>query len=162
MATSTPSGSINVLDTLLDWIADGADVAARNVERLWRTQLEGCRDWMEAMTSRQTPPLAWGECHIDQSLHLGCQLFVVQVAALTNSMCVFERAVAETQRTMLTRLDACDKTSRPMRSAICFSGSAFDSMSKATRQVANFASNRFSAATVSAFQQARDCMIEAT
>lgn len=160
MATSHASGSTNMLDVQLDWIADGADVAARNVERMWRTQLEGCRDWMEAMTSRQTPPIARVECHLDQSLHLGCQLFVVQVAAFTDGMYMFERAVAETQRNWLTRIDSTD-TNKPVRSAVCFSGSAYDSMSKATRQVANFASNRFSAAAVSAFQQARDCMVEA-
>lgn len=156
--------SAAMLDVQLDLVSNSTEVAVRSAERLWRTQVEGCQDWVQAMQTQPEPAAGKVDLHLDQGVHLGWQLFVAQVAAMTDSMHLLERAVAETQRNLLCRIDQ-NKTGKPalepVRSAVCLSGTAYDSMSKATRQVANFASNRFSAAAVSAFYQAREHIAQA-
>jgi len=153
-----------MLDVQLDLVSNGTEVAVRSAERLWRTQVEGCQDWVQAMQTQPEPVAGKVDLHLDQGVHLGWQLFVAQVAAMTDSMYLLERAVAETQRNLLSRIDqnkAGKPAFEPVRSAVCLSGTAYDSMSKATRQVANFASNRFSAAAVSAIYQAREHIAQA-
>ncbi|QDQ27814.1 hypothetical protein FNU76_16495 [Chitinimonas arctica] len=148
------------LEQQIDFLSEGADLANRNFERLIATQFDGCRDWMKAV-NEQTEPVDRLEHHLDQGLHLGCALFVAQISAMTDAMQLLERTLAEQQRGLLSTLDKQpDGLGEPMKKAVCISSCAFDSMSKATRQVANFASNRFAAAAVSAFQQAKDKMAE--
>ncbi len=166
MANSTaawplPKTAPTTLNTQLDLLAGSTDLAVRSTERWWQTQLDGCRDWMDTLVTHPQSPCSQVEQHIDQSLHLGWGLFVAQVAAITESMQLIERAMAENQRALLSRLVEVNAPA-PVRSAICLSGTAYESLSKASRQVANFASNRMSAATVSAFQQACDKMSEST
>ncbi|MBV1776631.1 hypothetical protein KSF73_13015 [Burkholderiaceae bacterium DAT-1] len=146
-----------------DWMSSGTDLAMRNTERLFGVHIEGMREWMSTLESENAPPARQIEKHLDQALHLGCEYWVTQVSAVTDSMHLFERALAETQREWLHSFDQHEVAApalHPVRSAICFSGCAYDSMSKATRQVANFASSRFSAAAISAFQQACDRLAE--
>lgn len=148
------------LEQQFDRFNEGADLAGRNFERLLATQFDGYRDWVAALNVRSAPAERL-EQHLDQSVQLGCSLFVAQISAMTDAMQLLEKSVAEQQRNMLASLDAQPATlGQPLKQAVCVSACAFDSLSKASRQVANFASNRFAAATKSALQQARDKLSE--
>ncbi|HEY9103174.1 hypothetical protein [Chitinimonas sp.] len=161
MNAPTAAWALPGLEQQFEFLSEGADLANRNFERLIATQSDGCRDWFRAVTG-QTTPNARLEHHFDQSLHLGCAMFVAQVSAMTDAMQLWEKNWAEQQRNLLSELGKQpDNVGEPLRKAVCVSACAMDSMSKATRQVANFASNRFAAAAVSAFQQARDKITEA-
>ncbi|GAB3243986.1 hypothetical protein [Chitinimonas naiadis] len=160
MNAPTAGWALPGLEQQFDFLSEGADLANRNFERLIATQSDGCRDWFKAVTG-QTSPNARLEQHLDQSLHLGCAMFVAQVSAFTDAMQLVEKSWAEQQRSLLNQLGSQpESVSEPLKKAVCVSSCAFDSMSKATRQVANFASNRFAAAAVSAFQQAKDKIAE--
>lgn len=163
MAYQNSVWSLQMLDMQKDFMTGGAAVASRSVERLLHAQMEGCREWADVLATPPTASSACVERHIDHSLHMGWQLFVAQVAAITDGMQLVERAVAESNRNLLSQIESSPGTQpalQPVRCAVCFSSSAYESMSKATRQVANFASNRFSAAAVSAFHQACDRISE--
>ncbi|MFC4159672.1 hypothetical protein [Chitinimonas lacunae] len=150
-------------DLGLDLFNNGADLAMRNAERWWTAQIDGCREWLECISETDCQPTRKVERQMDHAVHFGCELLVAQVAALNDSLHLVERAVAESQKTLLQRLDlpgAVKPALAPVRSAVCVSGCAYDSMSKATRQVASFASSRFSAAAVNALHQARDKITE--
>lgn len=154
-----PRAAIN-LEHQLELINEGADLASRNFERLVSTQFDGCRDWLNSVNAVQTPANRL-EQHLDHSLQLSCAMFVAQVSAFTDAMQLMERAVAEQYRGVLGHLATQpNEVGQPLKQALCMGGCGYDSLSKATRQVANFASNRFAAAAVSAFQQARDKMSE--
>ena len=155
----TASWALPRLDQQLALWNEGADLASRNLERLLSTQLDGYRDWMRAIQKPQ-PPASPLEGHLDHGLQLGCTLFVAQVSAVTDAMQLAEKAWADQQRDLLGQLGSDPRVAEPVRPALCLSACAADSLSKATRQVANFASNRFAAAAVSALQQARDKMAE--
>lgn len=162
MNAPTAAWALPRLDQHLEFLNEGADLANRNLERLISTQYDGCRDWFRAV-SGEADPAERLEQHVDQSLQLGCALFVAQVSALTDAMHLVERTWAEQQRSLLAGLNnQPEAVGQPIKRALCVSGCAYDSMSKATRQVANFASNRFAAAAVSAYQQARDKLAEAS
>ncbi|MDN3575557.1 hypothetical protein QWZ03_02065 [Chitinimonas viridis] len=162
MNAPTAAWALPRLEQQFEFLNEGADIANRNFERLLSTQFDGCRDWMRAINASQEPARQL-EQHLDQSLHLSCALFVAQVSALTDAMQLVERNWAEQQRALLVSLGTQpEAVNAPLKKAVCVSSCAFDSMSKATRQVANFASNRFAAAAVSAFQQARDKMAESS
>jgi hypothetical protein len=140
----------------IGWLNESADLTLRNAEHLLITQVEGCRELLSNCT--EMVPAARTTEQIDRALHLGCELFVGQVAAWTQTMQLFERLMAEQHRLMAARLRESGAVS--LAPAVSVGGCAFDAFSKATRQVANFASNRFSAATLSAFQQARERISE--
>jgi hypothetical protein len=160
MNSPTTASAVTELEHHLDLLSQSADVASRSLERIVSTQFDGCRDWLKAV-SRESEPTDRLESHLDHSLQLGCALFVAQVSAFTDAMQIMEKAIADQHRQMLGRLGAqMGESESPLKQALCVSGCSYDAVSKATRQVANFASNRFAAAAVSAFQQARDKMSE--
>ncbi|MGQ5523931.1 hypothetical protein ACUHMQ_11805 [Chitinimonas sp. PSY-7] len=148
------------LDQQFELFNESADVAARNFERLLTAQFDGYRDWMTALRSPGAPAEQF-QHHIDQGISLSCAVFVAQVSAITDAMQLMEKTLAEQQRGVLASLDTQpEAVSDPLKKAVCVSGCALDSLSKATRQVANFASTRFSAAAKNAVQQARDKISE--
>jgi len=160
MNSPITAGAVVGLEQQLDLLNQGADVASRNIERIVSTQFDGCRDWLRAV-SCEAAPAERLEQHMDHSLQLSCALFVAQVSAVTDAMHIFEKAIADQHRQLLGRINAQSGTAEnPLKQAVCLSGCGYDALSKATRQVANFASNRFAAAAVSAVQQARDKMSE--
>ncbi|WP_374355388.1 hypothetical protein [Chitinimonas sp.] len=160
MGSAIPHRAATGLDHQLDLLSEGADIASRNLERLISTQFDGCRDWLKSVKASDKPGEHL-EQHLDHGLQLGCALFVAQVSAMTDAMQLMERAMAEQHRTLLGQIaQQAPQVGEPLKQVLCISGCGYDSLSKATRQVANFASNRFAAATVSAFQQARDKMSE--
>ncbi|PHV09928.1 hypothetical protein [Chitinimonas sp. BJB300] len=143
-------------DQQFELFNESADLASRNVERLVTAQFDGYRDWVAALHGPRAPTERLQE-HLDQSLNLGCALFVAQVSAITDAMQLVEKTLAEQQRSLLSNLSAQPNVvGEPLIKAVCVSSCAFDSLSKATRQVANFASTRFSAAAKNAVQQARE------
>ncbi|MBV8658995.1 MAG: hypothetical protein JO142_14310 [Burkholderiales bacterium] len=159
MHAASSSHTMLGLEQQLDLLNEGADIASRNLERLVSTQFDGYRDWLRAVGDTTHPHPV--EQHFDHGLQLGCALWVAQVSAITDAMQLVERAVADQHRQMLGRLGApAGQADQPLKQALCLSGCSYDALSKATRQVANFASNRFAAAAVSAFQQARDKISE--
>jgi hypothetical protein len=160
MGSAIPPRAAASLEHRLDLLSEGADLASRNFERLVSTQFDGCRDWLNAVNTAQAPA-ATLEQHFDHGLQLGCAMFVAQVSAMTDAMQLLEKAMAEQHRSLLGQLaNQPDAVSEPVRRVLSVGGCGYDSLSKATRQVANFASNRFAAAAVSAFQQARDKLAE--
>jgi len=157
-AVSTSTALLG-LEQQLDLLNEGADIASRNLERLVSTQFDGYRDWLRTVSDTTSPHPV--ERQLDHSLQLGCALWVAQVSAITDAMQLVERAVADQHRQLLGKLGApSGAVDQPLKQALCLSGCSYDALSKATRQVANFASNRFAAAAVSAFQQARDKISE--
>lgn len=139
---------------------EGADLASRSIERMLSTQYEGYRDWMATLGSASAPRERLSQ-HLDQGLQLGCALYVAQVSILTDAMQLLERTMAVQQRNLAAQLDRQPgEASASLKQALTVGGCAFDSLSKATRQVANFASNRFSAAARTAVQQARAKLAE--
>lgn len=162
MHAALPHWPLRPLDQQIDLFNESADLVSRNVERLLTTQVDGCRDWVRALDG-QTDSKAQLGSHLDQGLHLGCALFVAQVSAITDVMQLVEKTMADQQKLWLERLEIQPTpVAEPFKKAANVGGCAFDSLSKATRQVANFASNRFAAAAVSALQQARDKLTETT
>jgi hypothetical protein len=160
MGSAIPPRAAAGLEHQLDLLSEGADLASRNFERIVSTHFDGCRDWLKSVNATPTPANRLDQ-HLDHGLQLGCALFVAQVSAMTDMMQLLERAVAEQHRSLLGRLaEQPAEVGDPIKQVLYVGGCGYDSLSKATRQVANFASNRFAAAAVSAFQQARDKMSE--
>ncbi|WP_269533058.1 hypothetical protein [Chitinimonas sp. BJYL2] len=144
-------------DQQVEWLQEGSELLRRGMERLLTTQQEGYRDWLQALAARPASPAQIGE-HVDHGVNLGCALLVAQVSLMNDAIQLAERALADQQRQLLGQLDTqtASPLHDPMRKALCVSACTADSMSKAVRQVASFASHHLSTAAVSAVQQARD------
>ncbi|MDK2123669.1 hypothetical protein [Parachitinimonas caeni] len=148
-----------------EFMSGFADVAVRCFERLSDIQLDAWQENLAEMEEHEiNPSPSPSETtqrlsrQIENTVSFSRDWFIAQVQTQTELMLLTERLFSESQRTVLRRIDESSvrQVLEPVRSAVCVSGCAYDSISKATRQVANFASNRMSSAAVNAYHQAKE------
>ena len=137
-----------------------ADVLAQNQRRLVDAQLDVCRQWVEACRPPQTAPKPnpANDGPLDGPLQATQSLLIAQVQAGNDLMMLSERLVSSLNRELVKQLNQAPMT-RPSRdaleSAVAVGGCAYESMSKATRQVNQFACTNLSAASLRAVKHAR-------
>ena len=137
-----------------------ADVLAQNQRRLVDAQLDVCRQWVEACRPPQTlpKPNPANDGPLDGPLQATQSLLIAQVQAGNDLMMLSERLVSSLNRDLVKQLNQAPMT-RPSRdaleSAVAVGGCAYESMSKATRQVNQFACTNLSAASLRAVKHAR-------
>ena len=140
------------------------DVLAQNQRRLVEAQFDVCRQWVEACRPPETQsgstPLANAaeDTRLDGPMQATQSLLIAQVQAGNDLMMLSERLVSSMNRDLVKQLDKTPLT-RPSRdaleSAVAVGGCAYESMSKATRQVNQFACTNMSAASMRAVKHAR-------
>lgn len=140
------------------------DVLAQNQRRLVEAQFDVCRQWVEACRPAQLNASATSlanaaeDTRLDGPMQATQSLLIAQVQAGNDLMMLSERLVSSMNRDLVKQLDKSPLTgpSRDaLESAVAVGGCAYESMSKATRQVNQFACTNMSAASMRAVKHAR-------